>query len=127
MYEKKIIGKSGNKVTFIFFNITLYYKCMYIYQLIINILKIIYKVFKEDVWPLRYYFLVFLVFITSFTLEMLTINRIIRFIVTCIILLMYKKMHNYLEKKNLNVNINIKYLPILMWVNIIQNTVLYII
>ena len=91
-----------------------------------NILNNLYKLIKEDIWPYKYYVLISLVFATTFTLEMLTWTRIITFIITFLVLIMYKKVHEYIEKKEF-ANFNIKYVIYLMWINTMQNPILYLV
>ena len=71
---------------------------------IINKLNNIYNIVKIEYGPYRYYILIYILFITTFTIDMITFSRIIRFIVTCVILLIYKKVHDYMEKKVFNFN-----------------------
>ena len=55
---------------------------------------------------------------------MLTIKRLIRFFIICVILIIYKKLHKYIDKKDINIK-NVTYLMCIMWINILQNPVLY--
>lgn len=93
---------------------------------ILNFVNIVYKSIKQEVWPYRYYILLFFLMMTSFTIEMLTYTRIVRFIVICVMLILYKKVHEFIEKKE-HININIKYITWLMKINTFQNPVLYLI
>lgn len=92
---------------------------------ILNFLNIVYKILKMEYWPYRYYILLYILFLTTFTMDMITFTRIIRFLIICVILLIYKNVYNYMDKKV--VDFDIKYIHYLMWINILQNPILYLI
>lgn len=88
------------------------------------VLNSIYNVLKKEYWPYRYYFLFIILCFITFKLDTITASRIIRFLIVCLVLILYKKIQNYLESISyLNLN-NIKYW---MWVHVIMNPVLYVI
>ena len=80
---------------------------------IINKLNNIYNIVKIEYGPYRYYILIYILFITTFTMDMITYTRIIRFIITCVILLIYKKLYEYISQNNFKA-FNIKYVKYLM-------------
>lgn len=57
---------------------------------------------------------------------MLTVTRLIRFLITCVILIIYKKLYEYIYKKDLS-NYNLKNMLWVMWINALQNPLLYLI
>lgn len=93
---------------------------------ILNFVSVIYNILKTEYWPYRYYILLYILFLTIFTMDLITYSRIIRFIVTLIIILIYKYLHLYINNYNIK-NINVKFLTILMYYNIIINPVLYLV
>lgn len=93
---------------------------------ILNILSIIYNIIKIEYWPYRYYILLYILFITTFTMDMITYSRIIRFMVTLIVIVIYKYLHVYINNYNIK-NVNVKLLILLMYYNIIINPILYLV
>lgn len=96
------------------------------YLNMLHILNIIYKVIKTEYWPYRYYILLYILFITTFTWEMLTVTRLIRFFITCVVLIIYKKLYIYIYQNSFK-TFNIKYLIVVMWINILQNPILHLV
>lgn len=89
-----------------------------------SVLNSIYNVVEKEYWPYRYYFLFIILCFITFKLDTITASRIIRFLIVCVVLMLYKKIQNYLESRSyLNLN-NIKYW---MWIHIIMNPVLCVV
>lgn len=84
----------------------------------------IYNVLEKEYWPYRYYFLFIILCFITFKLDGITVSRMLRFLIICLVLILYKKMQNYLEVRNYSNLDNVKYW---MWVSIIMNPVLYIV
>lgn len=84
----------------------------------------IYNVLKKEYWPYRYYFLFIILCFITFKLDTITASRIIRFLIVCLILILYKKIQNYLEARSYLNLYNIKYW---MWIHAIINPVLYLV
>lgn len=87
-------------------------------------LNTIYNVLKTEYWPYRYYFMIIIIFFLTFSWDMVTISRVIRFLIICVVLIIYKKWHNYLKPKSYS---NLKNLKYWMWVHVIINPVLYVV
>lgn len=87
-------------------------------------LNTIYNVLKTEYWPYRYYFMIIIIFFLTFSWDMVTISRVIRFLIICVVLIIYKKWHNYLKSKSYS---NLKNLKYWMWVHVIINPVLYVV
>lgn len=82
----------------------------------------IYNVLKKEYWFYRYYFLFTILCFITFKLDTITASRIIRFLIVCLILILYKKIQNYLEARSYLNLYNIKYW---MWIHAIINPLLY--
>ena len=57
---------------------------------------------------------------------MLTVTRLIRFFITCVVLIIYKKLYIYIYQNSFK-TFNIKYLIVVMWINILQNPILHLV
>lgn len=84
----------------------------------------IYNVLKKEYWPYRYYFLFIILCFITFKLDTITVSRVIRFLIVCLVLILYKKIQNYLEVRSYSNLDNVKYW---MWVSVTMNPVLYIV
>ena len=93
---------------------------------ILNFVNIVYNIFKQEVWPYRYILLLWFLMLTSFTIEMLTYTRLVRFAVICVVLIIYKKLNEVIAVHNFK-NFNLKYVILFMKINTWQNLVLYLI
>lgn len=60
-------------------------------------------------------FLILIIFLNYFTCKIIKFYRFMQFLLTCVILIIYKKIHEYIEKKDY-INLNVK--VYLMWINI---------
>jgi hypothetical protein len=60
-------------------------------------------------------FLILIIFLNYFTCKIIKFYSFIQFLLTCVILIIYKKIHEYIEKKEY-INLNVK--AYLMWINI---------
>lgn len=89
-----------------------------------SVIVSIYNVLEKEYWPYRYYFLFIILCFIMFKLDTIIVSRMIRFLIVCLVLILYKKIQNYLEARSYSNLDNVKYW---MWVSIIINPVLYIV
>ena len=91
-----------------------------------KIVKVVYEILKIEYWPHRYYILLYILFITTFSMDMITFTRIIKFIVILFFLLIFKKVHKCIEIQKFTF-LNKKIIILLMWINTFQNPIIYLI